>query len=62
MNNAVKAYVDMACESENPLAVLMRCVDSLRDNGNWSHDEIAEVERSVLSILKQLCRPPARVK
>ena len=59
INNAVKACVHEACESANPLAALMRRVDSLRDSGEWSHDELAEFESAVLAILKQICRPPA---
>ena len=60
LNNAVKACVDDACDSGNPLTALMRYVDSLRDNDGWSQEDIADFEHSVLWILKRLKFPDAQ--
>jgi hypothetical protein len=58
INKAVKACVEAACDSPNPLATLMRYVDVHRDSGDWSHDELAEFERAVLLILRRLHEQP----
>jgi hypothetical protein len=54
INNAVKACVDRASDSNSPLSVLMETTNAYRDSEEWTDDEMAEFELAVLQILRKL--------
>jgi hypothetical protein len=54
LNLAVSQCVDTACSSDKPLSTLLQSLDALRQRSDWTSDEVDEVERSVLDILRKL--------
>jgi hypothetical protein len=53
INDAIRQCVEDCRAEGDPIAAAMKCLRELRNNPDWTHEEVAQVKNGVIAILGQ---------